>query len=324
MRVIGRSEVSRLLDYRACIELVGKAMADLSAGRSKQMLRQVIPVARDNVLSVMGGVMSPQIGFGSKVISVFPENARYGRQAHQGIVVLFDPETGTPLSAIHAGELTRIRTAAASAVAVDALARPESSRLAVLGYGEQGQAHAEAMTFVRPISSVKIWGRSSERARRVADELSRSLNLLVEPVDTVVEAVWEADIVCTTTAAADPILQGKWIADGTHVSLVGSSVAAYAEADTDLVKRARFFADHREGVLRQGGEYLRAYAAGIVDEKHILGEIGEVLNGRLPGRITDRDVTVYKSLGHIVQDIVCSRYVHDLAAQRGAGVSVTF
>lgn len=324
LRVIGSKDVTRLLDYKSCIAVVRDAMAELSGGQTRQMLRQVVPVANENVLSVMAGVMRPEIGFGSKVISVYPGNTHLDRQSHQGVVVLFDEATGAPICILHAGELTRIRTAAASAVATDALARSDASTLAVLGYGDQGIAHIEAITQVRNIASVRLWGRSAEHAGAVAMDLSRQLGLLVEPAATVAEAVRNADIVCTTTAAADPILMSEWVAEGTHLNLVGSSVAAFAEVDNQLVARGRFFADHREGVLRQGGEYLRAVAAGLVDETHVLGEIGQILNSVLPGRTAEHDVTIYKSLGHIVQDIACAQYLYRVAENHHAGASLVF
>jgi ornithine cyclodeaminase len=311
MTVIGLDKVCQLLSFDECIAVVRRAMSDLSAGKTKQMLRHITPVEGQNVLSTMAGVMAPEIGFGAKVISVFPENSKLGRQSHQGVVVLFDGASGEPVCVLHAGEITRIRTAAASAVATAVLANPEASQLAVLGCGEQGQAHVEAVSHVRELRSVKLWGRSRESVVRVAKELSDRLNLPVEPAETVREAVRDADIICTTTAASEPLLMGDWICEGAHLNLVGSSEANSAEVDGTLVLRARIFADHREGVLLQGGEYLRALAEGLVDENHILGEIGDVLNGVSKGRTSTHEVTVYKSLGHIVQDIASARFIYD-------------
>ena len=324
LTVTGKRDVSRLLNYRDCIPVVRSAMAALSAGLTRQMLRQVIPIAGENVLSAMAGVMAPELGFGAKIISVFPRNSRMDRQSHQGVVVLFDANSGEPACVLHAGEITRIRTASASAVATDILANAGASRLAVLGYGEQGQAHVEAISHVRALEAVKIWGRCYEEATRVAGRLSERLSLKVEPAATVRDAVRGADIICTTTAAPDPILMGDWVAEGTHLNLVGSSVGNFAEVDGALIARARFFADHREGVLRQGGEYLRARDAGLVDEGHVIGEIGDVLNGVMAGRTAGHDVTVYKSLGHIVQDIASARYIYDRVRDGAAGSKVEF
>lgn len=163
-----------------------------------------------------------------------------------------------------------------------------------------------------------------DEAIRVAKELSERLNLDVVPAATIRAAVGDADIVCTTTAAREPILMGEWIGAGTHLNLVGSSEASAVEVDSALVLRARVFADHREGVLQQGAEYLRAAAAGLVGEAHILGEIGDVLNGRIAGRTSRQEVTVYKSIGHIVQDISCARFVYNLNRAKGGGTDAVF
>lgn len=324
LKVIGRDDVVRLLELDDAIAVVRRAMSALSAGATKQMLRQIIFAADGNMLSLMAGLMPSDVGYGSKVISVFPNNYKVDRSSHQGVAILFDPRTGAPLCIVHAGELTRIRTAAASAAATDALARADAGRLAVLGYGEQGRAHMDAIARVRSLTSIRIWGRSMAEAARIAEVASRRLGVEVSPAATVRDAVRDADIVCTTTAASDPILPGEWVGEGTHVNLVGSSEGSSAEADNHLVARARFFADHREGVIRQGGEFLRARAAGVIGDDHVLAEIGDVFNDTVTGRTGAGDVTIYKSLGHIVQDIFCARHVYQRATEVGAGSDAPF
>jgi ornithine cyclodeaminase len=188
-------------------------------------------------------------------------------------------------------------------VATDALARPGPARLALLGYGEQAGQHLRAIGHVRPIASVVVWGRHRDRAEDFATRTGDEIGIVIDVATSAQNAVSGADIVCTLTPARDPILWGSWLAPGTHVNLVGAGHAGQAEADNDLVARARFIADSREGVQAQGGEFLRAKAAGLVDDSHIAAEIGEVLAGTARGRTTDGDITVYKSLGHVVQDL---------------------
>jgi ornithine cyclodeaminase len=219
------------------------------------------------------------------------------------LVILFDPETGAPVCAVHAGEITAIRTAAASAVATDALARKDARRMALLGYGEQAQTHARAIRKVRPLQSITVWGRSHDRAEDFAMRMLAELAVPVVAARTVPEAVADADIICTVTSAPDPILKGEWVRPGTHLNLVGSSFAGPAEVDSDLVVRSRFIADSREGVLNQGAEFLRAKAAGRIGDAHIAAEIGQVLAGDIEGRRSAEEITVYKSLGHVVQDL---------------------
>jgi ornithine cyclodeaminase/alanine dehydrogenase-like protein (mu-crystallin family) len=231
-------------------------------------------------------------------------------QSHQGLIVLFEPDTGAPVCAVHAGEVTAIRTAAASAVATDALALSDAKHLAILGTGEQAATHARAIAKVRSLESITIWGRTPDRAYTLADQLQAEFALPVTAVATVEQAAATADILCTVTACSEPILKSEWVRPGTHINAVGSSHAGPAEIDSALVARARFFADSREGVLQQGAEFLRAKQAGLIDDTHILAEIGQVLAGTAEGRRTRDDITIYKSLGHIVQDLASAWWLY--------------
>ncbi len=303
MRFIDREEVARRLTYEMCIPIVRNAMIAFSRGETRQLLRSIIPLADGRMFGVMPGAMGENAPFGAKLISVFPENFALGIQSHQGLVILFDPGSGAPVCVVHAGEITAIRTAAASAVATDALARKDARRLAILGYGEQAGTHARAIDKVRNLESISIWGRSPERARDFAERMHTELAVPVSSAGTVEEAVAEADIICTVTSAAEPILKGAWVRPGTHLNLVGSSHAGPVEVDNDLVVCSRFIADSREGVLNQGAEFLRAKAAGLIGDDHIVAEIGQVLAGEIEGRRSAEEITVYKSLGHVVQDL---------------------
>jgi ornithine cyclodeaminase len=303
MRFIDREEVSRRLTYEVCIPIVRDAMIAFSRGATRQLLRSIIPLGEGRLFGVMPGAMGASAPFGAKLISVFPGNFSLGRQSHQGLIILFENETGAPVCVVHAGEITAIRTAAASAVATDALARKDARRLAILGYGEQATTHARAIRKVRNLESISVWGRSPERAQAFAERMQEELALPVATARDVKTAVAEADIICTVTSATEPILKGAWVRPGTHVNLVGSGFAGPVEVDNDLVVRSRFIADSREGVLAQGAEFLRAKAAGLVGDDHIIAEIGQVLAGEIEGRRSAEEITVYKSLGHVVQDL---------------------
>jgi len=303
MRFIDREEVARRLTYEMCIPIVRDAMIAFSRGETKQLLRSIIPLSEARLFGIMPGAMGAHAPFGAKLISVFQENFARGIQSHQGLVILFDPETGAPVCAVHAGEITAIRTAAASAVATDALARKDARRLALLGYGEQAATHARAIQKIRTLESIVVWGRSRDRAHTFAERIQAELAVPVAAAGVVREAVAEADIICTVTSAPEPILKGEWVRPGTHLNLVGSGYAGPAEVDSDLVIRSRFIADSREGVLNQGAEFLRAKAAGLVSDEHIVAEIGQVLAGEIEGRRSAEEITVYKSLGHVVQDL---------------------
>lgn len=305
---VSAEQVARLLPLADCIPLMREAMIALSTHRSRQALRQIVDLGGGDAFGSMPGAMLDGV-FGAKLVSVFPGNAALGLMSHQGVVVLFDRNSGEPTAIVEAGELTATRTAAASAAATDALARTGARTLAILGTGEQARRHLAAIWLVRPIDRVTIWGRSGEKARALAAETD------AEAADTVEAAVRDADIVCATTASPEPILAGRWLKPGAHVNLVGSSRAGPVEADNDLVLRARFFADHRDGVLAQGSEFLNAKAAGLIGDNHVVGEIGEVFAGTLAGRQDEDQLTVYKSLGSVVQDLAAAAFVVERMAR---------
>lgn len=314
MRFIDREEVARRLTYEVCIPIVRNAMIAFSRGETKQLLRSIIPLSEGRLFGVMPGAMGAHGAFGAKLISVFHENFAKGIQSHQGLVILFDPESGAPVCVVHAGEITAIRTAAASAVATDALARKDARRLALLGYGEQAATHARAIGKVRDIESIVVWGRSHDRARAFAERMQAELGLPAAAAASVKDAVAKADIVCTVTTASEPILKGEWVRPGTHLNLVGSGLAGPVEVDNDLVVRSRFIADSREGVLSQGAEFLRAKAASLIGDDHIVAEIGQVLAGEIVGRRSAEEITVYKSLGHVVQDLASAWALYSQAS----------
>ncbi|MBS0384850.1 MAG: ornithine cyclodeaminase family protein [Proteobacteria bacterium] len=303
MRHIDRDEIARRLTYERCIPIVRDAMIAFSMGETKQLLRSILPLSEGRLFGVMPGALGAHEAFGAKVLSVFKDNAAKGKQSHQGVVLLFEPDGGEPVCLLHAGEITAIRTGAASAVATDALARKDAKRLTILGTGEQAITHARAIAEVRAIETLVVWGRSPERAQKLADHVRGELNLETVVAPTTRVAVVDADIVCTVTSAHEPIMEGKWLRPGAHINIVGSSYAGPVEVDNDTVTRARLFVDSREGVIAQGAEFLNAKKAGLISDDHIVGEIGEVLSGKVEGRRSPEEITAYKSLGHIVQDL---------------------
>lgn len=303
MRLIDAAEVRAKLTWEVAIPAVRAAMIALSRGETRQLLRSILHFEDGRMFGVMPGAMGEAAAFGAKVLSVFPKNFELGRPSHQGVILLFDPASGELAAVADARSVTAIRTAAASAVATDALARPDARRLALFGYGEQAQTHLAAIAQVRDLEQVTVWGRSRERAQTFAERMSAEAGLAIEVAATAEAAARQADILCTLTPASEPILKGAWLAPGAHVNIVGSSFAGPTEVDNELVVRSRFIGDHREGVLKQGAEFLRAKAAGLVADDHVVGEIGQVLAGDQAGRRFADEITAYKSLGHIVQDL---------------------
>lgn len=324
MLLLDREFVRRRLSVEACIPLMKQAMADLSAGQTIQPLRSVLHLDQGRAFGVMPGSMAKGGAvFGAKLVSVYPENFAKGLPSHQGAITVFDPEDGQLAALVEASEVTRIRTGCASAAATDVLARKDAKVLAVMGYGEQAMSHIEAIAAIRPLEQVRVWGRSRERAEQFVVKMAHTgLSFVV--CDTPSMAVQGADIICTTTASAEPILGLADVAEGTHINAVGSSYAGPYEIAPDLVKASRFIADYREGVLAQGAEYLVAKEKGLIDEDHVVGEIGEVFLGALEGRQSDDQITIYKSLGHVVQDLACAAWLVEQAEASGEGTFVPF
>lgn len=308
IRMFDADAVWRYLDYPGCIAAVRSAMRGVSGGSTVQPLREIVPLDDGKLFGVMPGLLEGERGYGAKLVSVYGDPARPGRTAHQGVVILFDRATGGVAAIAEAGSLTTIRTACATAVATDALARGDATTLGIFGTGELAAAHIKALPLVRPIERILVWGRDPERTRAFVEAMAERSDIAIRGVDDPREAA-ACDIVCTLTGAREPILLGGWVQPGAHVNVVGSSHAGPVEIDSALVVKSRYIADSRRGVLAAGAEFLAARAAGLIDEAHIAGEIGEVLLGRVAGRRGPDEVTLYKSLGHIVQDLAAIEYL---------------
>jgi ornithine cyclodeaminase len=317
--VYGPEEVRRLLDYDGCIAAVRAAMARFTAEGAAQPLRSILEIAPGKLFGLMPGRLAEPGGFGAKLISVFQEPQRPGRSAHRGVVVLFDPGSGEITCIADAGEVTAIRTAAASAVATDTLARPDSRTLAIFGCGVQAAAHIRALLRVRDLDRILVWARSWERAQEFAARMEQEVTVSVRAIADPREAAARADIICTVTGSPTPVLLGEWVRPGTHVNAVGSSHAGPVEIDHALLLASRYIVDSRRSALAAAAEFLLAREAGLIDERHIVAEIGEVLLGTARGRTAAGQITLYKSLGHIVQDLAAVSYVHARAARVSAG-----
>lgn len=305
--------VAQLLDYAGCIEAVREAMIVLSCSERLQPLRQIVTLGDKRLFGVMPGDLLGCDIFGAKLVSVFPDPCYLGRSRHQGIVTVFDASDGSLLCTADAESVTLIRTACATAAATDALARKDARSLSVFGSGAQAESHIRAISQVRALDKVVIWARTLERAASLANKLTNELELDVSATTDGESAASDADILCTVTASLTPVLLGRWLMPGCHVNLVGSSYLGPVEVDTELVKRGRFFADYMPGVLAQASEFAVARDVGAIDNSHAVGEIGEVFANKIEGRQSTDQVTIYKSLGHVVQDLAAATYVHQKA-----------
>ena len=322
--VIDAATVEALVGPDDALSLAEAALRKTSSGAAQQDIRRTLdlPGAPGTCLSVMYASIDDRPHFGAKVQSVFPQNFEHGMPSHQGGVMLFDNERGRPVALINASAITALRTPAATAVATRFLSRESSSELAVIGYGEQAARHIAAISRVRPITRVRVWGRDPERARLFA-KAQLTKGLAVESMPAARDAVGGADIVCTVTSAKLPVLQGEWLPPGTHVNAVGASVAALQEVDFDCVSRASIWVDHMPTAMTSASDLFEPLAKGLLDRSKIVGEIGAALNGDVRGRSTNDEITLYRSLGVPAQDIELANFVYQKAIDLGRGVEVS-
>jgi ornithine cyclodeaminase/alanine dehydrogenase-like protein (mu-crystallin family) len=301
--IVNSRAVEETLSLARAIELVTLAMKELSAGLVTAPERTGMAVASEGKMVLMPGAMSHIQRFGIKTLSLFSTASERGLPGHQGIMLLFDGVSGRPLCAIDSHSITALRTAAASAVATRALSRSDSCSVALLGCGSLARLHIEAMLQVRSIDCIYVWSRARDKAQAFAAQMAHRLSANVKVVDSVQAAIESADIICTLTGADVPLVKGKWLRPGQHLNLVGASTRASREVDDETVARGYYVADCRSHVLEQAGEFRHALKGGYVGENHIAGEIGEILNGSKAGRSHPSMITIYKSLGHVAQDL---------------------
>jgi ornithine cyclodeaminase/alanine dehydrogenase-like protein (mu-crystallin family) len=316
MKIIDGSQVETTLDMKCCIDLMKEALTALSNQDAKQMVRPVLPLHGKNVLGMMPAYIASRKITGAKILSVFPENYRKGVPSHQGLMLVFETDTGSLKALVDAESLTGIRTAAASAVVTDVMARPDSSRLAILGAGLQGRRHLEAIRLVRELNEVTVWDIRPEAARKYAEEMGEKTGLPIRVCSSAGEATKDADIICTLTPSREPILYAKDVKQGAHINAVGACTPDARELSSDLVAKGRFFTDWKPAAVIESGDYLFALKDGSITEDHILGEVGQVLSGKLAGRVSDTDITIFEALGQAVEDLIVADYVADVIGQQ--------
>lgn len=315
MLVLDQAAVESLLQPDALVEALAAAMVDLSAGRISMPMRIAAQVQeRRGLLGVMPAYLPSSRTLACKLVSVFPENS--SMPTHQAVVMLFDAESGTPLAMLDGASITALRTAAGSALATRELALPEASVLLVVGTGVQALSHARAVVRVRKITELRVAGRDSGKAEILARRFTGELGIQVKVFGIGPEAFRGAHVVCATTDAAEPVVRAEWLAAGMHVNSVGLNQKG-RELDMEVVRRAKVFVESRASALAPPPAGANDLAGATVQ-----AEIGEVLAGTRPGRISPQDITLYKSVGVAVQDAAAARLVFDAARRTGIGLEV--
>lgn len=308
--LLTESDVRELLPIPDLISAMELALAAFSGGDVRQPVRTAIQVGADRAFfGLMPAYVERPAALGAKLVTVFEANAKKGLPTHLATILLLDPETGALLAVMDGRYITQVRTAAVSAVAVQRLARADGAVLAILGSGVQARSHVEVLRHVRQFPETRAWSPTAEHLRRFATE-SR-----VQPAADAEEAVRDAGVVVIATSSAAPVIENDWVAPGTLVISLGAYRPDMREMDSALVLRARVFVDSRAAAVVEAGDIVQ-------NSKEISGELGEVILGRVPGRTSEQDVVIFKSLGMAVEDVAAAHLVYDRARQLGKGTEI--
>ena len=312
MRILSGRDIAALTDVAGLIAPMAACMRAVSRRDVELPLRSMVRLPGRDMMGMMGGWLGDPPGHGIKVLSLFPDNPSLGRSSHAGLMILFDSITGLARACLDAAVLTAIRTAAATAMATDILARKDATRLAILGCGEQAAVHIGAMRAIRPVSAITVWGRDPAKAAAFAAEHGAS------QAASVAYAVADADIIVTATPATEPFLHAAMLKPGQHIAAVGASIPTMQEIHADCLRRLRLFTDYLPSLEAQAAEVIVARRDGF-DPAPV--EIGAVLNGAA-GRQSDKDITMYRSLGVAAQDLAAAHAILALAEAQGRGALV--
>jgi len=287
--------VRRLLRMEDVIPAMERALADFSGGKVVQPVRAIVPAAEhEGFLGLMPAYTGGALG--AKLVTFYPRNQ--GIPTHHATILLFKPETGEPIVSMDGRLITEVRTAAVSAVATNHLARSEASVLAIIGSGVQAASHLEALRLVRRFEEVRVW------SPRHAGDFARRFG--VQATASAEEAVRGADVIVTATTSKTPVLSGGWLSPGVHINAVGAPRPDWRELDDETLRRARVYVDSREAALEESGDVI---AAG-----RIFAELGEVVSRTKPGRGSEEEITLFKSLGLAVEDVATADLVYRKAA----------
>jgi len=318
--LLTEQDVRIVLSMRDLIEAMERALVGFSSREVAQPLRSVLEVGLQRAfVGVMPAFIPEPAALGTKVVSVFGSNTAVGLPTHLATIVLLDPMTGELLSIMDGRFITEARTAAVSAVSVRHLALRDASRLAIIGSGVQARSHLEAVALVRDLREVRVWSRSLDKRAAFAREMRSRVDAPVTVAASAQDAVDGADLIVLATSSREPVVRSEWIVDGAHVCAVGACRPDQREMDAELVGRGRLFVDSRTGALAEAGDIVMPLKAGVFDETHLAGELGEVVMGTVAGRASATEVTIFKSLGMAVEDVAAAHLAYIKAAERGLG-----
>jgi alanine dehydrogenase len=318
--LLREEDVRTLLPMPDLIAAMRGVLIQYSSGRAEQPLRTVLELGDEKAFfGVMPAALTEPAAVGTKLVTVFASNRDRGLPSHLATIVLLDPRTGQLAALVDGRYITEARTGAVSAVSVDLLARGDAGVLAVIGSGIQARSHLEALACVRPLRDVRVWSPNESRRSAFAREMTPQIGASIRVVGSAREAVDGADMIVLATSSSTPVITSDWVGDGTHICAVGACRPTHREMDAALVARARAFVDSRVGAFAEAGDIVMALEEGVISRDHVAGELGEVAAGAVTGRESDRQVTLFKSLGMAVEDVAAAHLALDRARARGLG-----
>ncbi|ASE37525.1 ornithine cyclodeaminase family protein [Staphylococcus pettenkoferi] len=315
MRYISAKDQRDVMDMKEVVKVTGQALQAYSEGKTETPLRYTLPFNDDNRYLVMPAICDELKATGVKIVSFVPGNPQRGKQTIEGSVMLTDRETGETLAVLDGAFLTKIRTGAISGVATQYMAREDADTLCVIGTGEQAEGLIEAVLAVRDIKRIQFFNRTHEKAVRFADEMkARFDHLETEVFEDVDDAMKGADVVVTATNSPKPVFEGK-LDDGVHLNAVGSFKPDMQELPSDVLAHAdKVAVESKNAALEETGDFIEAMRAGKFEEVDLYGELGRIVSGELTGRDNDDEVTVFKSVGLAIVDIVVAQYFYEKLA----------
>lgn len=323
-RLLNEAQVKALLPMDALIQAMEDALARFSSGDVLQPVRTVLTVGPAKAFFGVMPAYTPQPArLGAKLVTVFNQNELRGLPSHLATILLLDPDTGALVALLDGRYVTEARTAAVSAVSARHLARTKAATLAIIGSGVQARSHLEAIKEVRTLDDVRVWSPRQASRERFVGEMAAHLPGRLRAVDRPEHAVRGADIVVLVTSSPTPVIENAWVSPGAHVVSVGACRPDQREMDPALVARARLYVDSRAAALVESGDVVMGMREGRFNETHIAGELGQVVLSRAPGRSGDAEVTVFKSLGMAVEDVVAADLALRRAIETGSGVELS-
>ena len=323
-RLLTEDHVKSLLSMPELITAMEAAIARFSAREVLQPVRTVLSVGPTKAFfGLMPAYIEQPARLGAKLVTVFNENHARGLPSHLATILLLDPETGALIGLMDGRYITESRTAAVSAVSARHLSRADAAILAIIGSGVQARSHLEAYAHVRALREVRVWSPNARSRERFVEEMTGHSTARLQNCTTAQQAVEGADLVVLVTSSPTPVLEDAWVAPGTHVVSVGACRPDQREMAPGLVARGRLFVDSRAAALVESGDVVMGIAEGRFGEQHVAGELGDVVLGRVPGRTSNYEVTIFKSLGMAVEDVVSADLVFRKAIETGAGSELT-